>query len=110
MAEQSIRNLLSRGIAFDAVFACDDELAAGVYRALSEAGRTIPNDVAVVGFDDQRFSAYLNPPLTTVRAPTEDVGRIAARQLLQIIHHDAANSLTLVPTEIVFRGSCGCHA
>ena len=109
VAEQSIRNLLSRGIVFDAVFAGDDEAAAGVYSAFLAAGRSIPDDVSVVGFDDQRFSAYINPPLTTVRAHTEDVGRIAARQLLQIIQHGTADSLTLVPTEIVFRRSCGCH-
>jgi LacI family transcriptional regulator len=108
-AEQSIRNLLSQGIVFDAVFACDDESAMGVYSALHAAGRSIPEDVSVVGFDDQRFSAFINPPLTTVRANTEEVGRIAARQLLRIIQHDAADPLTLVPTEIVFRRSCGCH-
>jgi LacI family transcriptional regulator len=109
VAEQSVRDLLSRGVVFDAVFACDDESAVGVYSALHAAGRSIPGDVSVVGFDDQRFSAFINPPLTTVRANTEEVGRIAARQLLQIIQHGSADSLSLVPTEIVFRRSCGCQ-
>jgi LacI family transcriptional regulator len=108
VAEVSIQKLLSAGIAFDAVYACDDESAVGVYSALLSAGKRIPEDVSVVGFDDQRFAAYLNPPLTTIRAHTEDVGRIAARQLLKTIRNEPTDPLTLVPTEIIFRWSCGC--
>ena len=64
---------------FDAVFAGDDDLAASVMSALQNAGLKVPEDVAVVGFDDQRFSAMLVPPLTTVHAPTEEVGKVAVQ-------------------------------
>lgn len=109
VAQASISKLLEAGVAFDGVFAGDDDAAVGVYQALSEAGKRIPEDVAVVGFDDQRMSPFLSPPLTTVRAPTEEVGRIAARQLIRMIRGEQADPLTLLPTEIIIRRSCGCQ-
>jgi LacI family transcriptional regulator len=108
VARASLRELLAHSLEIDAVFAGDDEAAVGVLEALKEAGKRVPEDVAVVGFDDQRMAAYLTPPLTTVRAPTEEVGRIAAQQLVQLIHNDPTEELTLLPTEIVLRHSCGC--
>lgn len=100
---------ISAGGEFDAVFSGDDEFAIGVLAALQAAGKRVPEDVSVVGFDDQRLSAFLNPPLTTVRAPTEDVGRTAARQLIRLIRTGEADRLTLLPTEIILRRSCGCR-
>jgi DNA-binding LacI/PurR family transcriptional regulator len=108
VAQTSIRNLINHRVRFDAVFSGDDEAAVGVLSALHEAGILIPDDVSVVGFDDQRMSPYLTPPLTTVRAPTEEVGREAARQLIRFIHGQELTPLTLLPTEIVIRRSCGC--
>ncbi len=93
----------------DAIFAGDDEAAIGVLAALNEAGRKVPDDIAVVGFDDLRSSAYLTPPLTSVRAPTEEVGRAAALQLINLIQAGQADALTLLPTELVIRQSCGCR-
>ena len=112
VAHASVQGLLAAGAVgdrFDAIFAGDDEAAVGVLAALHEAGKRVPEDVAVVGFDDQRLSAYLTPPLTTVRAPTEEVGRQAARQLVKLIRTGQADHLTLLPTEIVIRRSCGCQ-
>ena len=108
IAQASIRDLITRKVDFDAVFSGDDEAAVGVLFALHEAGILIPDNVSVVGFDDQRMSPYLTPPLTTVCAPTEEVGREAARQLIRLIHGQEATPLTLLPTEIVIRRSCGC--
>lgn len=108
VARDSVSHLLAAGVAFDAVFSGDDEAAVGVLDALREAGQRVPEDVSVVGFDDQRLSGYLTPPLTTVRAPTEEVGQVAAQQLLQLIQTGQADLLTLLPTEIVIRRSCGC--
>ncbi len=107
-AYQSTWELLSVGVQFDGVFAGDDEAAVGVLIALREAGVRVPEEVSVVGFDDQRMSPYLQPPLTTVRAPTEEVGREAARQLIRLIETGEADPLTLLPTELVIRRSCGC--
>ncbi len=109
IAYQSMRELLQAGIQFDAVFSGDDDASIGVYRALKQAGRLIPNDVAVVGFDDVDFAGYISPSLTTIRAPIEAVGREAVRQLKRLLDGDQASPLTLMRTELVIRESCGCH-
>ncbi|HSL41947.1 MAG TPA: substrate-binding domain-containing protein [Anaerolineales bacterium] len=104
----AIQQLLLDGLDFDAVFAGDDDAAIGVMRALKLAGRVIPDDVAVVGFDDVPFARYLSPALTTVRAPIEEVGREAVRQLVHLMNGEQAEALTLMRTELVVRESCGC--
>jgi DNA-binding LacI/PurR family transcriptional regulator len=109
-AYHSMKKLIQDGIDFDAVFAGDDDASIGVYRALKEANRLIPDDVAVVGFDDVEFAGYISPPLTTIRAPIEEVGREAARQLTRLINGGQAESLTLMRTELVIRESCGCKS
>jgi DNA-binding LacI/PurR family transcriptional regulator len=108
VAQTSVANLIAGGVIFDAVFAGDDEAAVGALQALRTAERRVPQDVAVVGFDDQRLAAVLNPPLTTVCARTEEVGRLATQQLIRLIRTGAADALTLLPTELVIRRSCGC--
>lgn len=109
VAHNTILKLVMAQVEFDAVFAGNDDAAIGVLAALRETGKRIPEDVAVVGFDDQnRTAPYLTPPLTTVRAPTEEVGRVAARQLVNLIRFGQADPLTLLPTEIIIRQSCGC--
>ncbi|HET9587945.1 MAG TPA: LacI family DNA-binding transcriptional regulator [Anaerolineales bacterium] len=110
IAYNALNQFLANGNrdAFDAVFAGDDDAAIGVINALKEHGYRIPEDVAVVGFDDLQISAFLSPPLTTVRAPTETVGRIAAERLLGLLNNDISYGTTLLPTEIIIRRSCGC--
>jgi DNA-binding LacI/PurR family transcriptional regulator len=95
---------------FDAIFAGDDDAAIGVLRSLSEYGYRVPEDVAVVGFDDLQISAYMTPPLTTVRAPTELVGRIGAERLFSYMNQGISEGLDLLPSEIIIRRSCGCMA
>ena len=107
-AQASMGQLVESDVAFDAVFAGDDEAAVGALQALRAARRRVPQEVAVVGFDDQRLAAVLDPPLTTVHAPTEEVGRIAAQHLIHLIRTGEARPLTLLPTQIVLRRSCGC--
>jgi LacI family transcriptional regulator len=110
VARQTIEKMLADGVSFDAIFTGDDEAAVGVMLALETlVGVRVPEDVSVVGFDDQRLAMILHPPLTTVRAPTEQVGREAARQLIKLIRTGSADPLTLLPTELVFRRSCGCR-
>ena len=109
IAGMTITDALLNGLEFDAVFAGDDDAAVGVLGALRDSGRRVPRDVSVVGFDDQRTSSYLTPALTTVRAPTMDVGRVAAQRLITLLRHGEAECETLLPTEIVIRESCGCH-
>jgi DNA-binding LacI/PurR family transcriptional regulator len=92
----------------DAVFSGADDSAIGVMSALRESGYRIPEDVSVIGFDDLKLAAFLTPPLTTVKAPTELVGRLAAQQLFDIIAGKDVETTTVLPTEIVIRRSCGC--
>jgi len=112
IAYQVLNDFLGNGkqVAFDAVFTGDDDAAIGVLKALHKHGYRIPEDVAVVGFDDLGFAPFLNPPLTTVRAPTESVGRIAAERLFSLLESQPSNEAVILPTEIIFRRSCGCHA
>jgi len=109
VAYQNIKQLVSHTHPhFDAIFTGDDDAAIGVLTALNEVGLRVPEDVAVVGFDDSRLSTFLNPPLTTVRAPTEEVGRTAMQLLFAQINEQPAESVTLQPTGIILRRSCGC--
>ena len=93
----------------DAIFSGDDETAIGVLKALREMGKRVPEDISVVGFDDQILSPFLHPALTTIHAPTEEVGIEAARQLIRLIRTGQADPLTLLPTDLVIRRSCGCN-
>jgi DNA-binding LacI/PurR family transcriptional regulator len=95
---------------FDAIFAGNDDAAIGIMDALSEAGLRPPDEVSVVGFDDIELSAFLNPPLTTIHAPTEQVGRRAAKCLFDLLAGREVDPLTSLPSEIVIRRSCGCPA
>lgn len=109
VARDAVEQWLQEGIAIDAIFAGDDDSATGALAALTQAGRRVPEDVALVGFDDIDIARYLNPPLTTVRAPVEQVGYEAVQQLVRLIHSEHADQLTLLPTQLVIRRSCGCN-
>jgi DNA-binding LacI/PurR family transcriptional regulator len=112
IAYEVLNDFLANGkqVAFDAVFTGDDDAAIGVLRALHKHGYKIPEEVAVVGFDDLGFASFLNPPLTTVRAPTESVGRIATERLFALLENASSGEAIVLPTEIIFRRSCGCQA
>lgn len=90
-----------------AVFAASDVVALGVIGALREAGRRVPLDVSVIGFDDIPLAAFFDPPLTTVRLPAHDLGRAAGRALLERIRGRPVPARMLLPTELVVRGSTG---
>jgi DNA-binding LacI/PurR family transcriptional regulator len=107
-ASMAVKQWLENGIEFDAIFAGDDLSALGAITALQGAGRRVPEDVAVVGFDDIPLARFISPPLTTVRAPTEQTGKDAVTQLVHLIRNEPAESITLLPTELVIRKSCGC--
>jgi DNA-binding LacI/PurR family transcriptional regulator len=98
---EAMRDLLAIHPDLDAVFVHSDNMALGVLRVLRAAGRAVPADVAVVGFDDLRST---DPPLTTVRQPVEAMGREMARMLLEVIGGGAPSPVVL-PTTLVVRGS-----
>jgi len=92
----------------DAVFAASDMMAYGALRALREAGVRVPEDVAVVGFDDIPASSQTEPPLTTVRQSARTMGTMAVETLIDIIAHPGSETRRVVlSTELVIRSSCG---
>lgn len=90
---------------FSAVFVASDVVALGAIGALRDAGRSIPGDVSVVGFDDIPLAAYFDPPLTTVRLPAFELGQAAGRALLERIAGQTTTRRTLLPTELIVRAS-----
>lgn len=104
----AVTDLLRMGTAFDAIFTGDDEAGVGVLTALRTVGRRVPDDVAVIGFDDLPFAQHLNPALTTVRAPIEQAGYLAAAALFSLLAGGEVDILTTLPVELVIRQSCGC--
>ena len=98
--------LVGAGVAFDAVFAHNDLSAAGAIQALRDAGVKVPDDVAVVGFDDIPLAGHTDPTLTTVRQPLHEMGRTAARILLtQFEGLPLDQNRCVLPTSLVVRGS-----
>jgi LacI family transcriptional regulator len=103
-----VARLLDAGVEFDAVFAHNDLSAAGAMRALRAAGRDIPADVAVVGFDDVPLASHLDPPLTTVHQPMREMGEAAARMLLtRVAGAPAPGRPTVIETTLIIRESTG---
>ncbi len=91
-----------------AVFAASDPTAIGVMKALKAAGRRIPDDVAVVGFDDLPIASIVEPALTTVRQPIEQLGATATDLLLKLIEGEVQEPQhVILPTQLVIRASCG---
>lgn len=97
--------LLERAPDIDGVFAASDAVAAGAMEALRAAGRRVPIDVGVVGFDDSAWARRTLPALSTVRQPAEGLGREAAALVLAQLRGDAAPGETLLDCEIVWRES-----
>ena len=103
---RAMRRLLADDPGLDAVFVASDMMAHGALQVLKDAGRRVPADVAVVGFDDFEISRLSDPPLTTVRQPIVDMGRTMARQMLGLVNdkQDVPDAVVL-PTELVVRAS-----
>jgi DNA-binding LacI/PurR family transcriptional regulator len=103
----AMRTLLERRPDVDAVFAASDPMALGALRVLREAGRTVPDDVALVGFDDGPLAALAEPPLTTVHQPMEQLGREMAHMLLSHINDGEGSgpSQVVLDTHLVSRAT-----
>jgi LacI family transcriptional regulator len=101
-----VKRILERGLSFDGIFAHNDLSAAGAMTALREVGLRVPEDVAVVGFDDIPLAAHTDPPLTTVHQPMREMGGTAAKLLLS---HFGGATLSaepqIIPTTLIVRGS-----
>lgn len=101
----AMRRLLERGVPIDALFAANDQMAAGAYSAILEAGLSIPDDIAVVGFDDDYYAMTTAPPLTTVHQPSVRLGATMAEVLVKRIAGEPVDRVTILPSELVIRHS-----
>ena len=102
----AMRELLCGRPDLDAVFAASDVMASGAVLELRAAGRRVPEDVAVVGFDDSIVARHIDPPLTSVRQPLDEMGRTMARLLLdEIADRGAGRHAVVLPTRLVVRES-----
>ncbi|MET9390396.1 LacI family DNA-binding transcriptional regulator [Streptomyces sp. NPDC006624] len=103
---RAMAELLERHPGIDGVLAASDTTAAGALRALRDAGRRVPDDVAVIGFDDFPLAQRTAPPLTTVRQPLEEMGRAMIRLLLEDMEEPSvAYRHVILRTELVVRGT-----
>jgi len=108
---QAMQTILKSGATFTAVLASNDESALGAMRALREAGRQIPQEVAIVGFDDRVEAKTQSPLLTTVHYPVFETGQQAVSLLLKRLAGQADKAeVVYVPTRLVIRESCGCQS
>ncbi len=105
---QAIEKMINCGQFFDAVFAANDMMAIGVIECLEKYGKHIPNDVAVVGFDDIRMAAWHKPSLTTIKQPVYEVGQVAVRIIVDHItgSNTGCTNQVLKP-ELIVRQSSG---
>ena len=103
--ERAMRDVLAAGGAPDAVFAASDLMAVGALRVLREAGLRVPDDVALVGFDDSAVCGHTEPALTSLHQPVEGMGAVMADLLLARIAGVPTPSRTVLPTHLVVRAS-----
>jgi DNA-binding LacI/PurR family transcriptional regulator len=101
----AMRELLTDDPHLDAVFVASDLMAHGALRTLRQAGRRVPDDVAVIGFDDIDVARYTEPALTTVHVPILDIGRTMARQVLRLAGGEAVEPSIVLATEVAVRES-----
>ena len=109
--QRAVRELLAapRRELPDAIACGNDQMAIGAMRELRTAGIRVPEDIAVVGFDDMHLGALLTPPLTTVHQPMRQLGERACSMLLERIANPALpHRAERLPTTLVIRESCGC--
>jgi DNA-binding LacI/PurR family transcriptional regulator len=102
---EAMQQLLDRDPSVDAVFCASDLMAHGAIHVLKQSGRRVPDDVAVVGFDDIEISKYSDPALTTVRQPSAEIGKTMARQMLRLVDGQDIPASVVLPTELVIRAS-----
>ncbi|KRF34555.1 LacI family DNA-binding transcriptional regulator [Paenibacillus sp. Soil787] len=97
-------------VSYDAVFAGNDMMAIGAIKQLQKCGISVPGDIAVVGCDNIDMAAILDPALTTIYQPMQQIGVIAAEKLIALLTNQEVGEVqTVVPTRLIVRDSCGAN-
>ena len=99
-AYRAVQKKMAENVDFTALFAIADSMAIGAMRALMDAGRRIPEDCSVIAIDGLELSAYIEPPLTTLCQPMEEMGRRSAEILLDMVRHKGSHACELLPTTL----------
>lgn len=102
---EAVNRLIAAGQHFTAIFAANDEMAFGAALGLRRHGLRVPEDVSIVGFDDLPAAQFSNPPLTTIRQPAYELGRLAAADMLRLLAGREPESEVPVP-RLITRESC----
>lgn len=105
-AEAAVLSLINKGLAFDGIFACSDIIAFGAIRGLTRAGRSVPGDVSVVGYDNIQLASLTHPALTTISQDLARAGKLMVSKLIGSISNDDIHT-EILSTELVVRESCG---
>lgn len=107
---QAAQAILASTPNVDAIVCASDVLASGVMQALKQQGKAVPEQVAVVGFDDILLARYTSPPLTTCRQDTKQAGKLLVEKLVELIKGETElDSYSMIKTELVVRESCGSN-
>lgn len=106
--EKAVIELLENRVDFEVIVAADDETALGAMQELQANGYSVPEDVAVVGFDDIEESRYITPPLTTVDQPLYRLGKSAVDTLVRLMNKEDIPMNTILKAKLTIRESCGC--
>ena len=107
----AMKQILDRDVSFTAVLASNDESALGAIQALKESGREIPQDVAVIGFDNRLEGAVHEPGLSSIHVPLFNMGYQALKNMYEhLVEKTELNEITKVHTHLVTRRSCGCNS
>lgn len=102
---RAMQSLLTESPRVTAVFGMNDIMALGAMRAILDAGLRIPEDIAVMGYDNMRFTPFTNPTLTTVHAPELEQGRLAGKMLVELIHGKIPQDIQIALSTHVMRGT-----
>lgn len=107
---EAAKQLLEKLVPPAAIFAVGDTLAIGAMRAIKERGLRIPEDIALIGYNDIEMAAVVEPPLTTVAAPTRELGATAMQMLQRLVAGETVEGRQItLPTQLVVRRTCGCE-
>lgn len=107
LGETAMETLLTCNPPPTAVFAGNDEIAIGAIRTIKRVGLQAGRDISVIGFDDQRIASLYEPPLTTIKVPTEELGYRATLLLVDLLRGKAVDGDTVLPTSLVIRATTG---
>lgn len=102
--------LENRKATIEVIVAANDDMALGALEELNFRGIEVPEDIALVGFDNLEVGSFASPPLTTVDQSFYEQGRMAAEMVLDLIRHKKVSCPTKIPTQLIIRDSCGCFS